>query len=115
VHPKTSAEEWQKRVERWRASGLTADQFAAELGINAGTLKFWQYKLRKEKRIEGVRKRCSAGKSAVSTTAPAFVEVRSSYGDARFELELRNGRLIRVPEGFDGNALERLVAILEPQ
>jgi hypothetical protein len=28
-------------VERWRDSGLTAEQFAGELGINAGTLKFW--------------------------------------------------------------------------
>jgi hypothetical protein len=41
VQPKTSREEWQKRVERWRDSGLTAEQFAGELGINAGTLKFW--------------------------------------------------------------------------
>jgi hypothetical protein len=34
VQPRASAEEWQKRVERWRESGLSADQFAAELGIN---------------------------------------------------------------------------------
>jgi hypothetical protein len=35
-----SRAEWQKRVERWRDSGLSAEQFAAELGINAGTLKY---------------------------------------------------------------------------
>ncbi len=31
-------DEWQKRVERWKDSGLTAEVFAAETGINAGTL-----------------------------------------------------------------------------
>ncbi len=30
-------EEWAKRVERWRDGGLTAKEFAAELGINAGS------------------------------------------------------------------------------
>jgi hypothetical protein len=29
-----------ERVERWRDSGLSAEQLASELGINAGTLKF---------------------------------------------------------------------------
>ena len=31
-------EEWAKRVERWRDSGLTTAEFAAELGINPKTL-----------------------------------------------------------------------------
>jgi DNA-binding transcriptional regulator YiaG len=44
---RTSREEWRKRVERWRDSGLTAEQFAAEMGLNAGTLQFWKYKLKK--------------------------------------------------------------------
>jgi len=35
---RTSRAEWQKRIERWSDSGLSAEQFAAELGINAGTL-----------------------------------------------------------------------------
>jgi hypothetical protein len=42
---RASRDEWAKRVERWRDSGLSAEQFAAELGINAGTLKFWKYRL----------------------------------------------------------------------
>jgi hypothetical protein len=31
-------EEWAKRVERWRDSGLTTAEFATELGINPRTL-----------------------------------------------------------------------------
>ena len=36
---RTSREEWRKRVERWKDSGLTAEQYATELGIKASTLK----------------------------------------------------------------------------
>lgn len=76
MQPRTSAEDWAKRIERWRESGLTADQFAAELGINAGSLRFWGYKLNKAKRAAaGVsmapRKRRELG-------GTAFVEVRSA-------------------------------------
>ncbi len=31
-------EQWAKRVERWKDSGLTAKEFAAETGINAQSL-----------------------------------------------------------------------------
>jgi hypothetical protein len=44
---RTSREEWRKRVERWKDSGLTAEQYAGELGINAKTLQFCKYKLTK--------------------------------------------------------------------
>jgi len=44
---RTSREEWRKRVERWKDSGLTAEQYASELAINAKTLRFWKYKLAK--------------------------------------------------------------------
>jgi hypothetical protein len=40
---RASRDEWQKRVDRWKDSGLTAKEFAAETGINAGTLQFWSY------------------------------------------------------------------------
>jgi len=110
VQPRMSAEEWQKRVERWRESGLSADQFAAELGINAGTLRFWQYKLGKAKRTEVGAERPT---KKATPPVPTFVEVRSGNSDARFELELGNGRRIRVPEHFDPKALEQLLAVLD--
>ena len=33
-----SREEWAKRAERWRDSGLRAAEFAAEVGVNPWTL-----------------------------------------------------------------------------
>jgi hypothetical protein len=110
VQPRTSAEEWQKRVERWRDSGLGAEQFAAELGINAGTLKFWGYKLNKAKREGAVVAPPNKKRPA---RAPSFVEVRATTSPPAFELELGNGRRLRVPTDFDVDALGRLLSVLE--
>jgi hypothetical protein len=111
LQPRTSAEEWQKRIERWRESGLTADQFAAELGINAGSLRFWSYKLNKAKRAAAGVVATPRKRRAVA--AAAFVEVRSAASHSSFELELGNGRRLRVPSGFEPEALERLLGLLE--
>ena len=111
MQPRTSAEEWQKRVERWRDSGLAAEQFAAELGINAGTLKFWGYKLNKAKR-EGAGVVASANKRRPERV-PSFVEVRTTTSPPAFELELGDGRRLRVPSDFDADALGRLLSVLE--
>jgi hypothetical protein len=108
VQPKTSREEWQKRVERWRDSGLSAEQFASELGINAGTLKFWGYKLGKEGRA-AARPERSQGSAAPTP----FVEVRREPTASFFEVELGNGRRLRVPAAFEASVLERLLPILE--
>jgi transposase-like protein len=101
--------EWQKRIERWKDSGLSADQFAAELGINAGTLRYWKYTLEKESRV------AVAPKSAPSPARAAdLVEVRPAViSAAAFELELDTGRKLRIPAQFDADALERLLAVLE--
>jgi hypothetical protein len=44
-----------------------------------------------------------------------LVEVMSAPAgaDLRFEIELAGGRRLRVPATFDGDALRRLLAILE--
>ena len=39
---------WAKRIERWRDSGLTAKEFAAETGLNPRTMAYWKWKLKKE-------------------------------------------------------------------
>lgn len=41
----TSREAWAKRVERWKASGLTAAEFASRHGIAATSLKWWKWRL----------------------------------------------------------------------
>lgn len=106
---RASRDEWRKRAERWRESGLTAKEFAAETGINAATLQFWRYKLRRP---------ALARRPPPSATAPmlsSIVEVRpaTTTPESRFEIELENGRRLRVPTAFDASALKALLAILE--
>ena len=104
-------DEWRRRVERWKDSGLTAKEFAAEMGIIAGTLQFWQYKLKRGRLTRGRR-----AKAPAAAILSSLVEVRAPAGaivDQRFEIELSNGRRVRVAPGFEAEALKQLLAVLE--
>jgi hypothetical protein len=109
---RTDRAEWQKRIERWRDSGLSADQFAAEFGINVGTLRYWKYHLGKEARGEsGTAKKPARMKASDLVEMPA--PVAAVAGPAVFELELGAGRRLRIPPQFEAAVLERLLAVLE--
>jgi hypothetical protein len=127
---------WVKRVERWRDSGLSAKEFAAEIGVKAGTLAHWKWRLGAECR----GKRGPGRKKALHPTVPAFIEVapvtmahvlaKSPPAQAEtalpptkqrevgfvhepFDVMLRNGLRIRVPVNFEAVSLARLVAVLQ--
>jgi transposase len=104
-------EVWEKRVGRWNDSGLTADEFAAEMGFRAGTLRHWKWKLGREASGRPYRERRRRGRTGV--TAPSFVELTLPVAapDDRFELETGRWRL-RVPVRFDAEALGRLLAVV---
>lgn len=118
-HGRVDRQEWAKRVERWRDSGLTAAEFAAELGINARTLVYWKWRLGKEREpvvgpSSGARRGSRAAtKSQPSSVADSFVEVQVAGADTGFELELSRGRRLRVPASFDASGLRRLLDVLE--
>ncbi|MEA2663217.1 MAG: hypothetical protein QOI11_161 [Candidatus Eremiobacteraeota bacterium] len=112
-------EEWAKRVARWRDSGLTTAEFAAEVGISAKTLTYWAWTLKREatgeKRVwPAKKKRPGATQAAASAKVQApFVEVSSQVGvQPRFELEVR-GRRLHIPHGFDAEQLSSLLHVLE--
>jgi hypothetical protein len=130
-----SREDWAKRIERWKDSGLTAAEFAAETGINAHSLSWWQWKLSADAKTsasaaaspsqiqanvdEGKsgrrrrRPRSSEPSDMPSATTMTFVEVTPSQRSEALEVKLTGGREVRVPVGFDAPTLERLLAILE--
>jgi transposase len=104
-------ERWFRLVRRWRRSGQTAREFARGAGINPSTLAYWSWRLNREDRT---------GQQAVSRhdwKSPAqqgsFVElIAGPAEDRRSELELVDGRRLRVPPDFDAAALGRLLAVL---
>ena len=103
--------EWQKRIERWRESGLTAEQFATELGINAGTLKYWKYRIGKDS-TAGLATEQKPRRSKTPCAA-SLVEVHASSSSSSFVLELGEGRRLQIPSQFDAPALQRLLSVLE--
>lgn len=113
-----SRKEWRKRVARWKESGRTAKEFAADAGINPAMLYFWNYKLKYGDRLDkpakpGTRSDAIVA-SLVEVPARAPVAVADvAAPDGRFEVELGNGRRVRLAAGFDPEALRVLLAIVE--
>lgn len=111
--------EWSERVKRWKRSGLSAAEFGRREGLKATQLYWWTWKLGAsepapapdEPRFLPVRV-VSAPAAAPSRPAAALVTTSSS-GSAvgAIEIALPNGRLVRVPPGFDPATLERVLAI----
>ena len=89
--------QWTERVERWRRSGQTAQEFAAQEGVRATTLSWWSAELRRAARA-----------------SPGFIEVASPVKDeGRIEVVLGERLRIRVSGAFDAALLRRVVAALE--
>lgn len=82
----------------WSASGLSRQEFAEKHGIHEQRLYNWQRRL-------------------VETGAASSVQFRELAApavslDARLEVVLPSGVLLRVPPSFDATAVSRLLEIL---
>lgn len=119
---RASRTEWTKRVERWKDSGLSAREFAAETGINASSLNSWSWRLRAEER-RGQEAPMEIADALTGASAAGFVELpmasvsrgvahSSACSADQLELVLASGVRIRVPMGFDEATLKRVVDVL---
>jgi hypothetical protein len=94
----SARERWAERVAVWRASGRSATAFAAEHGLNAGTLRYYAKVLRREAPTRSVKL--------------ARVEVvRARDSESPIELELGGARVM-VRRGFDRETLGELLDLL---
>jgi hypothetical protein len=82
-------------VSEWRASGLTAQEYATSRGVNARTLSWWKWKLR-------TRHEQTFLEVVVTAPAPPPPDLVVEFGELR----------VRVPSGFDALELRRLVSAL---
>lgn len=110
---KQSREVWAKRIERWKDSGLTAAEFAAETGVNAHSLSWWKWRLGTKMAPGSSGRRSRRAPLAPSVQPLQFVELAAPPGSSVLEVVLARDRTVRVPLGFDGPTLERLLGILE--
>jgi transposase-like protein len=113
--PRQSREVWKKRVERWVDSGLTAQEFAAEIGVNASTLAHWKWQLAQGARgvAPGVAT-TPAGAGFVEVVTPMMGRASASERSAPEPLEvvLPGGVVVRVPLRFDAASLRLVVDTL---
>jgi len=100
---------WEKRVQEWQESGLSAAEYALKIGANVNTLQNWHYKLQS-------RSTRSERTAAAEAGAVEFVEVATAAASVEYEpieVVLAGGARLRVPSRFDEKALRKLVALLE--
>jgi hypothetical protein len=109
---RASRETWAKRVERWRDSGLTAKEYASELGIKAHSLSWWKWRLSSETRAPR-EARARSAKKAPTSGPLTFIEMTPPVASEPLEVVLPSSLRIRVPAAFDAATLGRLLDVLE--
>jgi hypothetical protein len=91
---------------------LTAREFSESIGVKPGTLTYWAWRLGREGKAATTDRPATARGQRRAPTA--FVElVSEAVGDGRFELELAGGRRLRIPVGFEAEALKRPLGVVE--
>lgn len=94
---------WSERVQEWRASGKTAEEFAEFRGFKGSTLRFWASTLR----------RGETGKVRVHKPRVRLVRVVARPTTAETSLEVAVGSArVTVRPGFDAALLRQLVEAL---
>ena len=94
--------QWRRRIDQWRASGLSVRAFCARHGLATASFYNWRRALQRRAAAE----------------PPAFVPVQVVADvvpaqASALELVLADGRAVRVAPGFDAATLRRLLAVLE--
>ena len=115
------AKQWGAVLERWRASGRSLRSFALSSGVSEPGLRYWQRRLAPSP-AGAAAGRPGAGNRRRPSPKPAMIPVKIISDDARvspevrpelfLELRLVSGVEVRVPSGFSGEDLRRLLEVL---
>ena len=97
------------QVRAWRASGLSAAEFAPQVSTHPSTLAWWKWKLQSEGALRSPKPRGRSSLPFVEIT-PAPVRKSLPAGD-RLELEVADVTL-RVPNDFEERTLARVLQVL---
>jgi hypothetical protein len=100
--------EWAKRIDEWKASGVSAEEFARKLGVAKKTLEWWHWKLGGKRRSKNDL--ATVQPSTIDATPLTFIEMSSAPA---IEVVLTNGIVVRIASHFDGELLARTLDVLE--
>jgi hypothetical protein len=102
-------------VAEYRRSGTTQAEFVTRKGIALSTFQSWLYGRRRQSVPASAAKRAASGAECI----PVRIKAAGVAGLSRpaaagvFEVLLPSGALVRVPSGFQGEELRRLLAAVE--
>lgn len=111
--------DWILEIQRWRASGQSAEEYAGAQGLHPRTLVWWARQLEGGGAKQGSRAKRGRGKPSsrflparlADSRATTAVEAVPERHDV--EVVLRNGRRVRVSRDFQLEALACLLDAVE--
>ena len=107
---------WRRLLRQWRRSELTVREFCDQHDVSEPSFYAWRRTI-----TERDQQRCQrqtntpAGEDPCAARQPLFVPLRvvPTAAGMAFEVVVSDGRVVRVPAGFDAASLRQLLAILE--
>jgi transposase len=105
---------WREHVASWKSSGLSLRLYSEEHGLKAGTLGYWNSRLKA--RAADAPASSSGPEAGVTFLAVHVAEPTVTLPeprDDRIELALPGGCVVRVGRGFDAVTLDRLLDVVE--
>ncbi len=108
---------WRRLVAAWEKSGLSQAEFCRRRKVKAVNFGWWKRKLESISQSHPGPSRSGSNRkgSSPKSARPRFVELRTTDTVAApaYEVVLRGGRVIRLPQGFDPAVVAQLVVAVE--
>jgi hypothetical protein len=111
-----TAKQWAWLVARWKRSGLSAGEFGATVGVDAHSLHWWRWALRKR---EAMRDAPTTPTESVPAFLPVHVvepplplEKAASLACGAVEIVIDDRHAVRVGPGFHEDTLRRVLGLL---
>jgi hypothetical protein len=95
--------QWRRWIGEWQASGLSVRTFCQRRGLTVSSFYAWRRVLQRRDAERATFVPVQVVADAVPTQTSAL------------EVVLTDGRMVRVPRGFDAATLRQLLAVLEGQ
>ncbi len=112
---------WRQTIERQQSSGMSIREFCESEGLKDWSFSWWRRELRRRDGKKPSSKRKSTKQVLKAKDAPPFVPVQvvprspASQSATAIEIVLPAGQTVRVPAGFDLDALAGVLGVLERQ
>ena len=110
---------WRGQLERQSGSGLSIRRWCRESGVSEPTFYVWRRELRKRDHERGLHECDSHASFSEAAVAPGFValdvvppDVVSSGREAKLEIDVAGGVVIRLREDASAETLERVLSVV---